>query len=713
MSDNSARILIEDSAVQDIKRLCKGDRGFGAKFAAFQGKFQENYKHPGLHLEKLHAGTQELASARVDQGIRAIFLPAQGRVWTLVRVGGHEVYEEVKRTLFTYSVTDGRIEYTVVPEGSSDAKSQYPTPGRTAPVDEGGPFQAWTDAQLIELGVNEGFIPSVRALKTEEDAEAFLSDTTGLSHKVLESLLLGMTYDQVYDEITEPSVGKPVKDFSEALTRSADRMASSDAVLDAILAEDWSKWRLFLHPDQKAAATKDYSGPARISGGPGTGKTVVVIHRARELSRRPGLTGRILVATFNKALAADIESKIKALGGKQTADLIDVIHVDALANSLAKEATGEVRETRDRVGETEAKRLWAESIEQAGEIADGFSPSFLQDEYDDVVLALGLRERGEYLQAPRRGRGRRLGRAERSAVWELTRRFEALLEREDKTTWGKIAATAAGHAEEQALAGEFPYAHILVDEAQDLNPQHWRMLRSMVPEGPNDLFLASDAHQRLYQKPIVLSGLGINIRGRSSRLRLNYRTSREILSRTVGFLGEEAYEDFDEDNDTLAGYRSVLSGGRVEVEAVPRSGDELDLVVSLVRDWRAANPMGDIGIAAPANELVKAARLALERAGIHVSKLNEAAREEEGRVCIETMLQMKGLEFQYVACFGLGEAHFPPWHLRPADDDDKATGTRKAQRARSLLFVTATRARDQLALVYSGDANPLLSGLRV
>jgi superfamily I DNA/RNA helicase len=710
-ADNTARIQIEDSAINDITRLCKGDRGFGAKFTAFQGKFQKNFENPGLNLEKLYAGKQELYSARVDQSIRAIFLPAQGSVWTLVRVGGHEVYKEVERTVFTYSNTDGRVEYTVVPAGVTPEDAEY-RPAQKA-ADESGPFQAWTDDQLVELGVNKRFLPSVRALRTEDEAEAFLSDTTGLSHKVLESLLLGMTFEEVYAEVTEPSLRKPVKDFGEALERSADRMASSDAVIDAILAEDWSKWRLFLHPDQKAAATKDFSGPARISGGPGTGKTVVVIHRARELSRRPDFNGRILVATYNKALAGDIKNKILTLGGKQTSALIDVAHVDKVARDYFVAALGEQQDNRERASAPEVRRLWEEAIAQAGEVADGFSASFLEEEYTDVVLALGLAERGEYLQAPRRGRGRRLNRGERVTVWDLTRRFEALLEREDKTTWGKIAAIAAARAEADAAEGKYAYTHILVDEAQDLSPQHWRMIRNMVPEGPNDLFLAADAHQRLYQKPIVLSSLGINIRGRSSRLKLNYRTSREILGRTLSFLGDDDFEDFDEGTDTLDGYRAVLSGGHVEVSKADMPSAELSVVLEQVRTWREANPKADIGIAAPTNELVKAARLALEREGLQISALDAKTRDGEARACVATMLQMKGLEFQYVVCFGLGVENFPLHHQRPADGDDKATSRRKEQQARSLLFVTATRARDELALIYSGDTSALLKTLRV
>jgi superfamily I DNA/RNA helicase len=710
-ADKTARIQIEDSAIKDIGRLCKGDRGFGAKFTAFQGKFQNNYENPGLNLEKLYAGKQELYSARVDQSIRATFLPAQGSVWTLVRVGGHEVYDEIQRTVFTYSNTDGRVEYTVVPAGVS-AETTEGRPARAA-VDESGPFQAWTDAQLIELGVNERFLPSVRALRTDEEAEAFLNDTTGLSHKVLESLLLGMTFEEVYAEVTEPSASQPAKDFDEALARSADRMASSDAVIDAILAEDWSKWRLFLHPDQKSAAVKDYSGPARISGGPGTGKTVVIIHRARELSRRPGFNGKILVATYNKALAGDIKNKILTLGGKQTAAVIDVVHVDKLARDYFVAALGEQQGNRDRASAAETRRLWEEAIIQAGEIADGFNAAFLEDEYRDVVLALGLRERGEYLQAPRRGRGHRLSRTQRNAIWDLTRRFEALLEREDKTTFEKIAAVAAAHAEEEAAQGRYPYTHILVDEAQDLSPQHWRMIRNMVAEGPNDLFLAADAHQRLYQKPIVLGSLGVSIRGRSSRLKLNYRTSREILGRTLSFLGNEEFEDFDEGTDTLDGYRAVLSGGRVEIRKAERPSDELKAVIEQVKQWRAANPTADIGVAAPSNDLFRTAKSSLEREGMHVSALDAKSRDGEGRTCVATMLQMKGLEFQYVICFGLGIENFPLYHQRPADGDDKATLRRKEQQARSLLFVTATRARDQLVLSYSGETSPLLNSLRV
>ena len=435
----------------------------------------------------------------------------------------------------------------------------------------------------------------------------------------------------------------------------------------------------------------------------------MVIHRACALAQRNDFTGRILVATFNKALALDLKRKILSLGGKQLASKIDVKHVDSLASQYYLQSSVS---NRDRAKPGQISELWTEAMAQVGEKADEFNPAFLNEEYEDVVLAGGLRERRDYLQAQRRGRGRKLSRAQRITVWDLTLRFETLLERAELTTWGKVAAVAANYAEEQAIDGTFPYSHILVDEAQDLNAQHWRMLRNSVPEGTNDLFLAADAHQRLYQKPLVLSSLGINIRGRSSRLKINYRTSREILTQTISLLEGSEYADFDDDIDTLAGYRSVVKGGKVEVIPHTRSSDELDALVQLVIDWRESDSDASIGVAAPNTGVIKEIRAALEAKDIPITTTQSPGTDADKPVCVDTMFQMKGLEFQYVACAGLNEAHFPPDHLRPVTGDDKVAVTRKLQQAQSLLFVTATRARDQLALLYSAKPTPILKQMQ-
>src|SRR5690606_20333066 len=79
-------------------------------------------------------------------------------------------------------------------------------------------------------------------------------------------------------------------------------------------------------------------------------------------------------------------------------------------------------------------------------------------------------------------------------------------------------------------SGEARYRHAIVDEAQDLHAAHWRLLRALVPAGTDDLFIVGDAHQRIYGRPLVLSRYGIETRGRSRRLTVNYRTSREILT---------------------------------------------------------------------------------------------------------------------------------------------------------------------------------------
>ena len=156
---------------------------------------------------------------------------------------------------------------------------------------------------------------------------------------------------------------------------------------------------------------------------------------------------------------------------------------------------------------------------------------FLHDEWSQVVLGQALSSREEYFRARRAGRGRTLNRVQRAEVWQLVEQFtKRLTEREPVDVPPGRGARRADR--EGAGSGEGPrYRHVVVDEAQDLSPAHWMLLRAMAAPGPDDMFLAGDTHQRIYDSYVSLGSLGIAIRGRSTRLTLSYRSTHEILDR--------------------------------------------------------------------------------------------------------------------------------------------------------------------------------------
>ena len=324
-----------------------------------------------------------------------------------------------------------------------------------------------------------------------------------------------------------------------------------DADLVALLNQPMARWRVFLHPSQRRVALKQsYSGPARVMGGAGTGKTVVLLHRARFLAEREtGSARRILVTTFTRNLATDLSRSLADLAGAQVMDRVEVTTVDALAHRIIRENRGvQVNACRD----VEELRLFEEAVRASG---CDLVPEVVRQEWRQVILAQDLTTRDAYFTAPRPGRGVRVSRSDRAAIWKACEEVQRLLG--SRRTFLQLANEAAHIL---AVIPSPPYNHILVDEAQDLHPAQWRLIRAAARVGPDDLFIAGDTHQRIYGNRITLGSLGIDVRGRSARLTLNYRTTHEILRWSLGILRGQAFDDLDDGSVTLAGYRSTMHG---------------------------------------------------------------------------------------------------------------------------------------------------------
>lgn len=144
--------------------------------------------------------------------------------------------------------------------------------------------------------------------------------------------------------------------------------------------------------------------------------------------------------------------------------------------------------------------------------------------------------------------------------------------------------------------------HIVVDEAQDLSASPWRMLRAMVPEGPDDISLVGDAHQRIYSHQVVLGRLGTHTPGRASRrLTLNYRTTRQILGSAHGLVDGESFDDLDDEPDTLDGYRSVLTGLTSQFWRPPDRETEMRALATRIQEFhdRYGTPYAAMAVSVP------------------------------------------------------------------------------------------------------------------
>ena len=461
--------------------------------------------------------------------------------------------------------------------------------------------------------------------------------------------------------------------------------------LERILAHPFATWRTFLHPNQRQIAYHPgYSGPAQVTGGPGTGKTVTVLHRAAFLAEHAAAP--ILVTTFAGNLAEALQAQLGLLiGDPRLRENIEVLNVDRLAYRVVRQARGAPVVADQRT----LRSRWTVAA-----TATPFTPAFLSNEWEQVILAQDLHTEQAYLTCARTGRGRPLTKAQRSQVWQVTQQVTAELKAANQATHLQLANEATRLLRQ---AGTLAYRHILVDEAQDLHPAQWRLLRAAVAPGPDDLFIAADPHQRVYDNRVSLASLGISVRGRSRRLSLNYRTTQEILAWTVPLLGTDPVTGLDGEVDSLIGYRSPMHGPRPQQRLTVSRAEEFNFLAERIGAWLSdgIEPHA-VGVAARSAALVREAREALRVAGIETVSLN--GRGDTKAVRAGTMHAMKGLEFQAVAVIGVEHGLVPePAAVTPAAED-AATHAQDLQRERCVLFVACTRARDHLYV--SGTGQP-------
>nr|WP_280243038.1 3'-5' exonuclease [Nocardia abscessus] len=579
--------------------------------------------------------------------------------------------------------------------------------------------------------------PTVAALAAGDDIE--LNDiapgVSGWQADALLELGCGTGIDDIRDKyrFTETPLDTTVDEddrIIQALDRPASKMQftyieGSDELRRVIEGGDFAAWRVFLHPEQRQYAEKDYSGPFRLSGGAGTGKTVVAIHRARNLLRR-NPDARIVLTTFNKTLAKNLEADLEALepGIRIARRLgepgIYVEGIDKLANDVVREADdiGPAAEavlgarTEVPVARTRKDQVWRELVDT---ITTGLDPRlatpwFLDTEYTSVVLANKVTTLEQYARVARAGRGVRLSRPQRIAVWKLVEAYRRRSRMDETSSFPEVLAVAAEHLRQRANAtADRPADHVIVDEAQDLHATHWLMLRALVAEGPNDLFIAEDSHQRIYGQPVVLGRLGIKIVGRSRRLTLNYRTTAQNLAFAVGVLSGAEYHDLEEGQESALEYRSARTGPKPILRQCASATEELQAVADQINEWLSDPSVEPSTIAVLTRGVGDRSQLvrALAERGISARALDEN-QAIPGHVQILTMHRSKGMEFSRVILTGIDEAHVPAkagLHGVPEEELNEAR-----LRERSLLYVAASRARDHVVVTWSGRRSELLGG---
>jgi hypothetical protein len=659
--------------------------------------------HTGLHLEKIkNARNPRFRSIRIDQGWRGIVLaPDSGDVYTLLKVLPHDdAYKWAERSNISVNTATGGIEI----RDEAGIEEALPALERTAESTESHLFGGFSDSDLQRLGIDDQTLQFARALTTVEQLDAAKHKLPDTQWDVLFGLAAGYTAEEVWGDMSASILGEPVdvSDLDSAILRSPNRVAlveDRDELLKAF-AYPFASWRVYLHPSQRRVAEAAFTGPARVTGGPGTGKTVVALHRAHNLAKRND--GRVLLTTFTATLSDALQSGLDMIvDDEDVEDRIDIIHIDKLAHRVFRKQ----HRSPKILSADEETQIWQSVIEEQGL---SVTETILASEWRHVALALPVASKEDYFAAKHSAKGRDLTSHQVADAWKGIHSFEESLSQLGAWTHDTVRREATRLLIE---APAKPYRHIVVDEAQDLTADQWRLLRAATPEEPDDLFMAGDTHQRIYDNHVTLNDVGINIGDRSAELSLNYRTTAEILGWGIGLLRGEPIDDMNGGLDSIARCRSAVHGAPPRLLGLASSQAEEQCVAEAVRDWisEGIDP-SEIGIATRTRWLGSKIAEVLRSEGIPTFDLAQGLNLD-GAVSVGTMHRMKGLEFRCVAVAGVGAKLVPEPNAVTSATLDKDTHNQDIEREKCLLFVACTRAREELLVTWHGEPSSFLRAL--
>lgn len=661
-------------------------------------KFKNNPKSPGLNYEKLHFASN-MHSIRVDGSYRCIVMsPENNDVYLLLWVDNHDdAYDWAKKHKCTVNSQTGSLE---IIQATHDIE--------TVPLVEKQTnksfFSKFKDKELLKLGVKEELLEHVKSIGDENELDEFRKYITEEVYEGLFYLLSGDSYEDVYNYLyAENNTDVGEDDFTKALDNNSSKrtfyvVEENDTELMNMLNAPLEKWRVFLHPSQRKLVEKEYNGPLRVLGGAGTGKTVVAMHRAKYLASHVNLFGnkKILFTTYTKNLAIDIYENLKKICDADILLNIEVKNLDQwVFEFLTKHGY-----KNEIVYSDKTNSLWEQALTLKSNELD-LSDEFFKEEWERVIQANSISNLNDYIKVSRAGRGTRLSRAQRKLIWEVFEEYKLLMSvknYKEPSDAMRDVRTLLKNSETDSL-----YAHIVVDEAQDFNAEAFRLLREIVPESKNDLFLVGDAHQRIYGHKVVLGQCGINIRGRSKKLKLNYRTTDEIRKWSVALLNGETIDDMDDGIDTNSDYKSLYHGPKPLIQGFTSYEEEVLYIDEYIKNIKRDDENSRICIVARTQKIIDGYSNYFTNKNISTIKISRNKKDNilNNGIRLATMHRVKGLDFDHVIIASMNAGIVP---LEVFDkSDEQQIEDERLLREKSIVFVAATRAKKSLLVTSYGE----------
>jgi hypothetical protein len=686
-----------------MEKLFDLPKAIQKKVLEFQKKFRENSTSEAIHFEPIKEFKDpNLRTARIDLKYRIIIrVPDSGDSYYLLWVDNHdEAMDWAKNKIFQWNENTQTAQIFTAPENTPETSIETPIKDLTL-------FSGYSKEQLILVGVPDTLIELVKSIKTLDElgeAEKYLPPD---AFENLFYISEGLNINLLIAEINE---GKTSSTNIDDQIKSANNKRSfvevDDKLMNDIINGDLYKWQIFLHPSQRYLVDTNFKSSVKVTGGAGTGKTVVSLHRLKNLSTQPddGDSRKVVFTTFTNALTTNLISLAKKLDVNFSK--VQIANIDTLARELAIEYKLIEKSTRilDFYLSKSSEELWDEVLEQT---LTEFDTAFLCAEYQNVILYNNINELDSYLKVSRIGRVKPLTRKQKMEIWAVIESYNSMKHEQKYLDRMELFNIVSNYFKSSHL---HPFKNVIADEIQDLSNVELRFLRSLVEQKGNDLFLVGDPYQKIYARQINFSSVGISIKGtRSKQLRINYRTSEEIKRLAISAVKEINYDDFDGETEKLNGYLSLFHGEKPTYKIFKTKTEEIDSIIENIKNLRESGlQYCEIAIGFRTKDSLKELKTTLHKLKIPYADNTNSSSNDTTGIILSTFHSLKGLEFKAVFLSDVNNRTCPLFFAKLNQFDDKQKEEYfKSERA--LMYVAISRAINILHITGTGVKSELIS----
>lgn len=695
-----------------LKALADVPKATQKKANEFFEKFKANPEAQSINYEKIMVMKDDkVRTVRIDQKYRAIVLhPPEGNVYLFVYIDNHdEAMNWAKNKVFDineYTAAIQVVDLEIVNNPMVQIENEY---AWTA-IHDKSIVDMYSEDELIELGIPKIILPVLNLVKTNQDLINYIQKYVSTDiYDMLEFCLEGIPAEEIKECFSVEPIDSKLSMFEamkKDINKSYVKVVSEEETINNILDNPIDFWRIFLHPRQQnyvIGNDGNYNGSFQIKGSAGTGKTVVAMHRAKYLASNiyTANTDKILFTTFSKKLTRSVEYNLKNMCSLDALNRIEVINLHSWIAKYLKEHNIPFDIIDDQL-----RNNYINFAINKLNLESSYSVEDIKTEIDAVLSYNQITDLSSYLKVSRNGTYKKLGRNQREQVWQIISEYFEKLNETHKTEWWLLIKNVIHMINYKK---DVEYSAIIVDESQDFGMAEYRLLRALVKEKENDLFIVGDIRQRIYSNKANFSKCGINIKGnRTRQLTTNYRNTLEI-----GLLADQIIEGIDFKEFDEAGFENkkanyLISGINPIIKSFGNQNSEAEFVIEEIKKIVISGiSYNEIAIVARTNNYLEMMMKSLKNAGIAVLSLEEINSIDRNSIYVGTMHSIKGFEFKVVLLIGVNDEMLPyKKYLNSLKNEKEIEAF--IQQEKSLLYVAITRARDLVYVLSSKSRSKLV-----